>query len=254
MSDFWTDCLETFQTQPLGGLIYRIVESQKIVATRSLVDDAHEQQLLEELLERSKPPLPTELQPYADNLDYLLWTPFRYPPLRFGSRFSSRFEPSLFYAARSIATTLAEAAYYRFFFWSGMSTPPASGKLETSHTVFATRILTAQGARLQAEPFVQHQQELTSKTSYQHCQELGAALREAGIKAFEFVSARDQEQRRNVALFTPEAFKSTQPESRLDLVCTTNANEVLFLDEKNQKTVHPLADFLVAGKLPQPAA
>jgi hypothetical protein len=72
-----------------------MVESQQQIATSSLVDDLAEQALLEELIERSKPPLRSG----TERLHYLLATPFRYPPLRHGSRFGGRFEPSLLYGA-----------------------------------------------------------------------------------------------------------------------------------------------------------
>ena len=76
MSGFWQQCLESFQPEALGGTLYRIVESQKIIATNQLVDDRHEQQLLEELLEKSKPRINQKLEKIATGLDYLLWTPF----------------------------------------------------------------------------------------------------------------------------------------------------------------------------------
>ena len=57
-----------------------------------IVDDAAEQNLLESLLETSKPPLPDP----TDGLDYLLATPFRYSPARPGSRFRSVTDPGVF--------------------------------------------------------------------------------------------------------------------------------------------------------------
>ncbi|MCC3263614.1 RES family NAD+ phosphorylase, partial [Paenibacillus polymyxa] len=81
--------------------------------------------LLEELIETSKPQLP----PSTETLHYLLKTPFRYPPLRWGSRFGRRHEPSLFYAALRLETAMAEAAYYRFVLWEGMASPPPSGRI-----------------------------------------------------------------------------------------------------------------------------
>lgn len=112
-----------------------IVESQEQIATLSLVDDLAEQNLLEGLLERSKPSLPAGCKGLHD----LLSTPFRYPPLRHGSRFGSRAEPGLLYGARRLPTVLAEAAYYRFVFWIGMTTPPPAGQLLTQHSVFWAR-------------------------------------------------------------------------------------------------------------------
>ena len=62
-----------------------MVESQHIAATMKLVDNRDEQDLLESLLESSKPAQPDD----TAGLDYLLATPFRYSSKRGGSRFRS---------------------------------------------------------------------------------------------------------------------------------------------------------------------
>ena len=105
MTDLWAACRDVLRIEPLTGELLRMVESQEQIATLSLVDDLAEQAVLEDLLERAKPPLPVG----TDGLHYLLATPFRYPPLRHGSRFGRRFEPGLFYGARRLPTLLAEA-------------------------------------------------------------------------------------------------------------------------------------------------
>ena len=71
--------------------LWRGVEAQHQVATMRLVDDLREQELLEQLLEASKPPLP----PDASAAHYLLSTPFRYVspwPSRFRTIPSPRFK------------------------------------------------------------------------------------------------------------------------------------------------------------------
>jgi len=134
VSEIWAACSARAERVPLAGVVYRLVESQEQVATNSLVRTLAEQALLEDLIESSKP----RHSATTSGLHYLLATPFRYPPLPWGSRFGSRFEPGLFYGARSVGTTLAECAYYRFVFWSGMATPPPQ-PLNTSHTMFNAR-------------------------------------------------------------------------------------------------------------------
>ena len=117
MSEIWRQCKGERHIRPLQGRLVRLVESQEQVATLQLVDTLEEQALLEELLESSKPPVPADAEP----LHYLLKTPFRYPPLRWGSRFGRRHEPSLFYAALKLETAMAESAYYRrawFMCWN----------------------------------------------------------------------------------------------------------------------------------------
>lgn len=68
-----------------------MVEAQHIASTMKIVDDAAEQDVLETLLESSKPAQP----PGVSRLDYLLATPFRYNPLRGGSRFRAVTDPGV---------------------------------------------------------------------------------------------------------------------------------------------------------------
>jgi hypothetical protein len=205
--------------------------------------------LLEEMLERTKPAPP----PAAAGLHYLLLTPFRYPPLRYGSRFGSRIEPSLFYGAREIRTVLAESAYYRCVFWSGMAVPP-DAPLNTRHTAFEVDIRTDRGLRLQAPPFDAYAAELTSRTDYTATQSLGRAMREHGIEAFEYRSARDVEAGLNVALFTPVALAGKRPTRQVEWLCETRADLVRFYAHELRAVLQfPLQQFLVDGTLPTPA-
>ena len=79
-----------------------------------LVDTLAEQHLLEDLLERAKPPLPDE----TAGLHYLLATPFRYPPTDRGSRFRRPSDPGVFYGADAVRTACAELGYWRWRFFS----------------------------------------------------------------------------------------------------------------------------------------
>ncbi len=249
MTDLWAMCERALRIAPIGGDLLRIVESQQQVATLALVDDLAEQSVLEGLLEQSKPPLPAG----AERLHYLLSTPFRYPPLRHGSRFGRRFEPSLFYGARRLPTLLAEAAYYRFVFWSGMAEPPPSGRLRTQHSVFRARLRAERGVRLQQPPCAAHAAVLRHPSEYGPTQRLGSALRGAGIDAFEFPSARDHDAGLNVALFHPAALLSRGPLGLTRWLCETRARQVSFAPEATQDLYRfERADFSVDGRLPLP--
>jgi len=249
--DLWEACRERVVPIPLTGDLLRIVESQEQVATSTLVDDLTEQALLEEMLEGTKPALPTG----AERLHYLLAVPFRYPPLLHGSRFGSRQEPSLFYGSKRLPTLLAEAAYYRFVFWTGMETPPLSGRLLTQHTVFRARYRTDHGLRLQNPPCAEHEPILTDPSNYRPTQRLGTSLRKAGVRAFEFVSARDRAHGVNVALFEPDALFSRKPLSMQPWLCETRDRTVRF-SASSTADLHEFAidQYLVAGRLPRPAA
>jgi len=245
----WQCCVAEVAPQPLAGTLLRLVESQEQVATNSLVRSLDQQAALEEMLEATKPPL----RQASEHLHYLLAAPFRYPPLPHGSRFGVRTEPSLFYGSVSHATVLAEAAYYRFVFWSGMATPP-SEKYVTQHTLFGAEYRTAHGINLRQPPFTRHQKQLSNPNDYSVSQQLGAALRAASIEAFEYQSARDPARGSNIALLTPGAFSRPAPTSFESWLCETSGEYVRFYARQGEG-VHdfPLKLFLVEAKLPQPA-
>jgi hypothetical protein len=245
----WEACLADAKPVRLAGVLFRLVESQEQVATNQLVSSLERQAVLEELLEAIKP----RLRKGTEHLHYLLATPFRYPPLKHGSRFGRRSEPSLFYGSLQVETVLAEAAYYRFVFWYGMARPPA-GKLDTQHTLFGAEYLTDTGLRLQAPPFAQYRDALSSPSDYSASQALGASMRAAGIEAFEFTSARDPEGSINLALFTPRAFARKDPVSQEPWLGELTGDRVRFHAARG-RDIHdfPLGMFQVDGKLPQPA-
>lgn len=245
----WHACLKTTQPVTLQGTLLRLVESQEQVATNQLVSSLKRQTVLEEMLEAAKPPRRKDSQA----LHYLLATPFRYPPLKHGSRFGRRNEPSLFYGSLETRTVLAEAAYYRFAFWFGMKQAPP-GKLDTQHTLFEAAYRTAHGLQLQAVPFSAYRAELAHLANYSESQALGSAMREMKVHAFEFVSARDIAGGINVALFTPEAFANPQPLAQEPWLCELTGSHVRFRAAYGDE-LHdfPLAQFLVDEKFPQPA-
>jgi len=250
MIDLWSLCRHDLAIAPLAGELLRLVESQEQVATSTLVDDLAEQALLEDLLDSTKP----APRPGTRGLHYLLATPFRYPPLRHGSRFGGRFEPGIFYGARVLGTVLAEAAYYRFVFWTAMAAPPPSGRLFTQHALFRARYRGERGARLADPACLAHADTLAHPSDYGPTQALGRALREAGVDAFEFPSARDPARGLNIALFEPSALVSRRPLGLQPWLCETRAARVSFSADGGRALCgFAIEQFLVAGTLPRPA-
>jgi hypothetical protein len=245
-ADLWTACEGPTALCPLAGTLVRIVESQEQIATHRLVSTLEEQAVLEEVLETSKPPRPAA----AHGLHYLLATPFRYPPLRHGSRFGRRHEPSLLYGSLQLDTVLAEAAYYRLLFWRGMAVPPKP-PLTTQHAVFSADYGCERGIRLHHPPFDSWRATLTDPSDYSASQALGSAMREAGVEAFEFVSARDPAAGLNVALFSPAALTGRRPESCQNWLAETSGDRVGFYCHEEARVHHfEAASFLVDGVLP----
>ncbi|MCL7745004.1 RES family NAD+ phosphorylase [Guyparkeria hydrothermalis] len=235
--------------EPVDGTLTRIVESQEQVATTGLVDTLEEQGLLEDMLDTAKPPP----RPGSEGLHYLLMTPFRYPPLRHGSRFGHRYEPSILYGSLSAEATLAEAAYYRLVFRSGMETPPAA-PIRSRHTLFRANYRARRGLRLHRSPCNEKRAILTDPADYAPTQALGSAMREAVVLAFEFHSARDPQGGINVGLFEPTALSSRAPTGQEQWLCEVGDEQVTFLHPASRRIERfPAATFLIDGRLPQPA-
>lgn len=182
-----------------SGEVVRIVESQEQVATTKIVGNLAEQDLLEHMLEDNKP---GSLDP---GLHYLLSTPFRYPPLKHGSRFGSTLEPSLFYASMELRTCLQECAYYRFIFWYDMASPPPN-PVATQHTVFRVELLSDRCVDLQSSAYNGIRSEIQSAISYATSQALGSHLRREGARMLIFASSRGPGT--NAAVYTTEVFAS----------------------------------------------
>jgi hypothetical protein len=247
--DIWAACRDAAVPKALEGELIRIVESQEQIATNALVDSLDEQALLEEMLDANKPPAP----PGTAHLHYLLAAPFRYPPLKYGSRFGVRQEPSLFYGSKDLSAALAETAYYRFLFWSGMEQPPPGGGLTTELTVFGAGYRFKRGLCLHEEPFVRFEKQLVDPRRYTDTQELGANMRAAEIEGFEYLSARDPDGGINIALFTASAFSHSSPVWQEHWICNVGDAEVSFYSKGYETRLYQKELFLVDGELPAAA-
>ena len=253
----WTRCGATANLAPLAGRAWRVVEGQHVVSTRKLVDSDAEQQLLEELIERAKPPVPDE--PEFAGLHYLLSTPFRYPPQRHGSRFGSRRERGLWYGSESRPTAFAETAYYRLLFLAGTAAELPLVLVDLS--AFTVPVRTERGVDLDSDAFAADRDEISSPVRYDAVQRLGTEMRAAGVEAFRYRSARDPTGRCNLALFTPRAFGARRPASPETWLCATSREAVEFSPRDVMRARRRSTDslrflrtvFLVDGELPAPA-
>jgi hypothetical protein len=204
--------------------------------------------LLEELIEENKP------APAGGRLHYLLSTPFRYPPLRHGSRFGARGERGIWYGAETQGTVFAEVAYYRLLFLEG--TRADLGLLEVQLTAFTARIRAERGIDLTVPPFDRYREAISSPSRYESSQALGKAMRSAGVEAFRYFSARDPRGGVGLAVMSPSAFARPRP-SRLETWhCTATRERV----EMRKADFFERAgwsfrrvEFLVRGRLPAPA-
>lgn len=251
----WDKCQGAAQIRPISGTLYRLVESQEQIATLGFVDTLEEQALLEELLEGIKPNYPLAQPENAfDRLHYLLKTPFRYPPLKWGSRFGRTFENSIFYGGLTADVTLAEAAYYRLVFWYSMDAQPIKEKMRTEHTLFSVDYTTEKGIQLHTTPFDEYREQLAHPKDYSAAQQIGTRMREAEVDAFEYTSARDTNNGHCVGLFNATPFKQTKPKDSNQWLCELGANEVSFKQVGQPRIYrYALTTFLHNQQLPMPA-
>ncbi|CEG57972.1 RES family NAD+ phosphorylase [Legionella fallonii] len=226
----WTECegLKFFKYLELEP--WRIVEDQYSSSSRDLVESSEEHDLLEKLLDDSKPLV-------ANNKHYLIFTPFRYPPLEYGSRFGNTYEPSLWYGALTQHTAFAEVAFYRLKFFD--DTLANLEYIEIRMTAFKAYIQTKNGIDLTKSPFQKYQDKISNKTNYEQSQLLGTEMREAKVEAFIFASARDKNAGENVAAFTSDVFKIKNKEYITNMQnwrCIANKNIIEFSrDEISQR-------------------
>ncbi len=216
---------------------------------RELVDDEREHALLEALLEESKPAVPADCR----GLHYLLATPFRYPPLAYGSRFGRRDEPSLWYGSEDLETCFAEVAYYRLLFLEGSRAKLEPLAVELS--LFQASVSSTRAVDLVAAPFDRHRARIASPVAYRASQRLGSEMRKAGVEFFRHPSARWREGA-NFGLFTPRAFARKTPTQPQSWHCIATRGAVELVRKSHSERPHhryERALFEVDGALPLPA-
>ena len=251
-SNIWTQCGARPNVPHHHGIAWRAVEDQHRIATRKLVDTNEEHELLEALIEGAKPRLPEGMPPA---LDYLLFTPFRYPPLRWGSRFGTRGQRGIWYGSEQIQTVLSEVGYYLLLFLDGTDAGPNLTPLYSKRTVFRVELDSNHAVDLTIAPFDRYQALISSKTQYRESQRLGGEMREAGIELFRYTSARDTMAGINVGLFSPAAFASKKPKQRQSWLAVASLAAVEFsrTEQRTQAFRVLRSDCEVDGRLPAPA-
>jgi len=200
----WTPREVLAEATRWSAAAWRVVEAQHVAATMKLVDDAAEQDVLEALLEESKPPRPAGTL----HLHYLLATPFRYPPRPGGTRFRGATDPGVFYAAEHVRTACAELGYWR---WRFLLDAALERIGPVAHTAFRVRLATTI-VDLRKPPFDKDAPCWTHPTDYSGTQAFGRTVREADVGAIVYRSVRDPSPAWCVAVLTPTAFASASPQ------------------------------------------
>lgn len=215
-----------------------MVEAQHLVSTSRLVDTRAEQELLEDILEVHKPPVPKE----AADLHYLLFSPFRYetrPPS--GSRFRAINDPGVFYAAETVRTAAAEVGYWR---WRFLQDTAGLERLQPcSFTAFRVPIKTS-CIDLRELPYSNDALKWEHTTDYSATQALGRAVREADIGAILYQSVRDPEKHFCVAVLTPLAFAAKKPDSVTQTwMLTISTEEAIWMRQDDEPFSFPTSQW-----------
>jgi hypothetical protein len=207
-SSTWTRAALLASARSVSGACWRLVEAQYHVSTLKLVDTLDEQEILENLIESTKPMVPPECR----HLHYLLSTPFRYGAVYpTGSRFRrAGMTDGVFYAAETPETAVAEISFHRLlFFAESPDTPWPTNPAE--YTAFAAQYQTKKAIDLTRGRFEAHSAVWSHPTDYNPCQSLAEIARAASIEIIRYRSVRDPRQGMSLALLTCRVFAKPEP-------------------------------------------
>jgi hypothetical protein len=201
-SNIWTPDALKSSAISLRGHCWRVVEAQSKVSTMKLTDTLQEQELLERLIEETKPRVPEDCK----HLGYLLFTPFRYKPYPANSRFRrAGSTEGVFYAAELVETAVAEATFHRLLFYGESPNTPWPAN-PGEYTAFAAEFATGRAADLSRPPLVVERSSWTHLTDYTACLDLADVVRAAALEVIRYESVRDPLSRANLALLSCRAF------------------------------------------------
>ncbi|MBL0422885.1 RES family NAD+ phosphorylase [Ramlibacter sp. AW1] len=162
---------------------WRGVEAQHVLSTTRLVDDLHEHEVLEGMLEASKPPAPV----MRGHKHYLIYTPFRYRP-RHPSRFRRAGSRGQWYGAEELYAACAEVAYWRHRFVMD-SQGLADEDVLTAHTFFQGAI-DGVAIDLTVPPWVGARDAWTLDQDYTHTHAVAEAAAERRVQWIRYESVR----------------------------------------------------------------
>jgi hypothetical protein len=209
------------EARQVSSALWRAVEAQHRASTMVLVDTLDEQSLLESLLDDSKPALPQSMR----RLHWLLFTPFRYPPLPSGSRFRGPADPGVFYGAEERRTACAELGYWR---WRFLQDSPALESMPPmAQTLFRTPVSGA-AIDLRQPPHDAQRAAWTDPRDYAACQAFARSARAAGMDMLVYESVRDPQAGACAAVLTHAAFAADAPDATESWTLAVTRRRVLW--------------------------
>ena len=223
----WRDIDLTEYARPKDLVGFRVVENQEYNSTYALVDNDAEHNVLEQMIEDSKPPKPDDCP--ID--DFLLFTPFRYPPLEDATRFGKVTERSPFYGSEKLEAAFAEKAHRIEKF--DKDTEATFPNRNLSFTSFKFSAKASSFLNLLETPFEQYRGEIHNPKSFDDSQELGTEMRDCDIQACTFDSVRCSGAK-NIAIFDPSIFTKKSHENK-QWSCLIGQEEITFVAGREKK-------------------
>jgi hypothetical protein len=218
--------------------LWRAVEAQHVISTMRLVESAADQEVLERMLEESKPTLPVG----ARNLAFLLSTPFRYVS-RWPSRFRPAGEPGIWYGAEKVETACAEVGYWRWRFQMD-SDGLRARRVFIEFTMFQARIAGVV-VDLTGPPWARAKKLWMHPSDYTACHEMAAAAREREVQWIRYASVRDPTHGICGAALEPRALSLPRPTLQQTWAARVQADMVAF--SHSGKTVEFDANQWISG-------
>ena len=207
-SPIWTPAALLSELRTYEQAVWRVVEAQHQVSTMKLVETLGEQDVLENLIEQTKPAYPVE----CGGLHYLFKTPFRYgAAYPKGSRFRrAGLTPGVYYGSEEPRTAVAEMAFHRLlFFAESPQTPWPTNASE--YTGFSAALRSCRMLDLTEQPLDRDAELWRRPTDYGPCQALADVAREAEAEIIRYRSVRDAAGGVNAAALTCAAFARPEP-------------------------------------------
>ncbi len=223
----WTPAEVSSNAIRFSGRIWRMVESQHASSSARLVDTREEHDILEGILEESKPPIPA----VAQDFDYLLFSPFRYAMISpFGTRFRAVGDPGVFYGGETPRTAASEVGYWR---WKFLQDSAGLKRLQPcSFTAF--RVLVKHLAvDLREKPFSRDEGLWHHPSDYTATQEFARITRKTDVGIIIYKSVRSPIKSYCAAVLTPLAFAKKKPDSTMQSWVLTIADEIIW--RRNQR-------------------
>lgn len=241
-STTWTPAAVSSEAHAFSGKVWRMVEAQHVVSTSRILDTRAEQELLEEILEESKPPVPPE----AAGLDYLLFSPFRYGPLSpQGSRFRGVADPGVFYGAETARTAAAEVGYWR---WRFLQDSRGLDRLQPSSFTAFRVPLAASAVDLRKPPFDRDAPLWRHPSDYSATQAFGRTARAARMGVILYRSVRDPEPHFCAAVLTPQAFAAKKPDGPTQTwLLTVSSKEAIWMRQGGEGFSIPTSSWASAS-------